>query len=248
VRKFPSYGVRQTARVLMLAATATVVVSAQGQSQRTIPIPERIAEMQHHFVDVTEVHEAIIRGDLAASLQPSARLSVLRSPAGMPESSTPFVEAIRQAGRRLVQVPTLTDASVEVASMLSQCGACHRSMTVFSTPQARSTPDVGGIVGHMLEHQRALDDLLIGLVVPSDGRWREGAARLETAALRPIDWPADRQLTPEIRRAEQTVHNLAQDAARASTAEERGRVYAQLLLTCGSCHGLHSRIWGPRSQ
>jgi hypothetical protein len=166
----------------------------------------------------------------------------------MPASSVKFIEGIRTAGRRIVQAPTLANATVEVTRMLRYCGSCHQSMSVFPARRTRTGPDLGGIVGHMLEHQRALDELLLGLVVPSDGRWRDGAERLKAAVLHPSDWPGDAKLTPEIRRAEAAVHDIADEAARATTPVEQGAVYSRLLMTCGSCHGLHARIWGPRSQ
>jgi hypothetical protein len=241
-----------TGRQFGVTSVAIVAISlslaAQQASRRSNEIPERIAEMQHHFVDVTIVHEAIIRGDLQATLQPAARLSTVTAPVLMPESSSKFLEGIRLAGRRIVAAPTLANATVEVTRMLRQCGSCHQSMSVFPARRTRTGPDLGGIVGHMLEHQRALDDLLLGLVVPSDGRWREGAARLRAAVLHPADWPSDAKLTADIRRAEETVHNIADEAARATTPTEQGAVYSRLLMTCGSCHGLHARIWGPRSQ
>ena len=95
---------------------------------------------------------------------------------------------------------------------------------------------------------RTLDDLLLGLVVPSDGRWREGAIRLRTAAMRPDDWPPPAELPITIRQADVTVHELADEAIRATSPLEQAPVYSKLLLTCASCHGLHARIWGPKSQ
>src|SRR5690349_16545378 len=159
---------RQIVGASVAIATLTLSVAAQQTSRRSSDIPERIAEMQHHFVDVTIVHEAIIRGDLQATVQPAARLSTVSPPALMPESSSKFIEGIRLAGRRIVEAPTLANATVEVTRMLRQCGSCHQSMSVFPARRTRTGPDLGGIVGHMLEHQRALDDLLLGLVVPSE--------------------------------------------------------------------------------
>lgn len=240
--------IRQTA---ILAATGAVVLltaPVAGRQTLPAPLPQRVAEMQYHFTDVSLVHEAIIRGELTAVLAPARRLSTVPAPARMPESSRRFVEAIRLAGQRIVQAPTIENATVEVTRMLRQCGACHQSMSVFPARRTPARPDVGGIVGHMLEHQRALDELLIGLVVPSDGRWKDGAARLGTAELRPENWPAGRELTAEVKQAEQAVHSLALEARKATAPLEQATVYAKLLLTCASCHGLHARIWGPRSQ
>jgi hypothetical protein len=234
-----------------LVASGTIMFTAAGPAgpqSLPPPVPARVAEMQHHFIDVSIIHEAIIRGELPATVQAAARLSTLPNPERMPDSSLRFVEAIRLAGRRIVQAPTLENATVEVTRMLRQCGSCHQSMSVYPPRRTPTGPDVGGIVGHMLEHRRALDDLLLGLVVPSDGRWREGAMRLRTAAMRPDDWPPPAELPIAIRQADVTVHELAAEALRATSPLEQAPVYSKLLLTCASCHGLHARIWGPKSQ
>jgi cytochrome c553 len=142
---------------------------------------------------------------------------------------------------------TLGEAAAPVATMLSQCGQCHRTVGVFPGPSTRNYPDVGGIVGHMLTHQRAVDELLQGLLIPSDSRWAQGAELLRTAELSRSDLPPDPKLTPELRRAEAAVHALADRAATATTAGDRAAVYVELATTCAQCHSLHRQIWGPRT-
>ena len=209
--------------------------------------PQRLEEMRHHFLQVTLVYEAVTRGDLAAVRAPATELSALPAPPGMPAGGAPFVEAIRAAARETLTATTLADAAVPAAHMLSQCGQCHRTAGVFPGPSARNYPDVGGIVGHMLNHQRAADELLQGLVIPSDSRWAQGAERLRTAELSRADLPSDPKLTPELRRAESAVHALADRAATASAPVERASIYAELSTTCARCHSLHAEIWGPRT-
>jgi hypothetical protein len=99
----------------------------------------------------------------------------------------------------------------------------------------------------MLEHQRAADELLQGLLIPSEARWRSGAERLRTAELLRSDLPADPKLTPEIRKAETAVHALANRAAAATATSERAAVYVDLATTCARCHSLHRQIWGPKT-
>lgn len=233
---------------LALVAALAASLAAQGAPGRSNEPLGRVAEMRHHFFDVTVVHEALIRGDLNATLQPAARLSTIAVPALMPESSHRFVESLRVAARRIVLAPTLGNAAVEVTTMLRQCGSCHQAMSVYPAPRTRTGPDLGGIVGHMLEHQRALDDLLLGLVVPSNGLWRTGAARLQTAVLHSADWPRGTELTAEVRRADELIHEMADQAATATTPAEQAPIYSRLLTTCASCHSLHARIWGPKTQ
>ena len=100
----------------------------------------------------------------------------------------------------------------------------------------------------MLEHQRALDELALGLLTPSDSEWNQGAGRLLVAALRSGDLPPD----PKTCDGEhQTGRNAGPPACRArrsgQTTETRSAAYASILATCADCHGLHRIVWGPRS-
>jgi hypothetical protein len=119
---------------------------------------------------------------------------------------------------------------------------------IYPAPIPSRRPDVGGVVGHMLDHLRAADELLQGLVVPSESLWRSGAARLRTATLDPRDWPPDAKLSANAREADAAIHALADRAERATTKNQRGAVYTELLVTCASCHSLHPGVWGPRSK
>lgn len=235
----------------LLAAGLVCLIGVSGvrlAGQQPLPSdPQRLAEMRHHFLQVTLVYEAVVRGDLAAVRVPATELAALATPPGTPDAALPILAEIRAAGRRAMVATTLAEAAAPAAAMLSQCGECHRSVGVFPAPSNRTYPDVGGIVGHMLNHQRAVDELLQGLLIPSESRWTQGAERLRTAELSRVDLPPDPKLTPEIRKAEAAVHALAGRAAAASTTTERAAVYVELATTCARCHGLHRQIWGPRT-
>ncbi|HEY7498157.1 MAG TPA: hypothetical protein VH740_06580 [Vicinamibacterales bacterium] len=117
-------------------------------------------------------------------------------------------------------------------------------MPVPATPKRA---DVGGIVGHMLEHQRAMDEMLEGLFIPSESQWTRGATRFRAAPLQRRSMPRDRKLTREILLAEERVHQLADRAIKAGGWSDRAEIYAQVLTTCANCHSLH-KVWGPRKS
>ena len=223
-------------------------VTGQSQTVQTSGPSTRLAEMQHHFLQVTQVHEAVIRGDLAAVAKPALELSRMPMPEGLPMEGGPFLAAIRRAGARAAVSPNLRSTTAATVTMLQQCAGCHRIAGVYPAPPSPKRQDVGGVVGHMLEHQRAADALLLGLIVPSEAQWKDGAERLATSVLHSSDWPPDRALTLEIRKAEVAVHALADRAARARSSDARAAVYADLLTTCASCHSLRARLWGPEDQ
>ena len=232
---------------LTLIASDQISLSAQGApTQSPNPIPSRTAEMRDHFSQVTKLHEALIRGDLGAMLAPAAELATTDPPERFAEMAVPFVEEIRRSARRAGTAPNLRSAAASMVTLLGQCAACHQAAGVYPSPASPRRPDLPMVVGHMLEHQRAADDMLQGLMMPSASRWIEAADRLETATLRPADWPSDSKLTAEARQADAAVHALADRARTATTARARANLYVDLVTTCASCHSLHRSVWGPR--
>jgi mono/diheme cytochrome c family protein len=203
--------------------------------------------MQHHFQQVTLAHEALIRGGLEEARKAAKNVAALAVPGGLTPALAVFVDRLRAAGDRASSAATVPIAATATAEMLATCGDCHRAAgTMPATPVVRR-PVLGGLVGHMLDHQRAVDALVAGLVIPSTSSWQEGARLLRIAALKRSDLPADPKLTAGIAKAEATVHALADRASEARDAGTRTRLYGELVATCSSCHRLHGLLWGPRS-
>lgn len=215
-------------------------------NQQVRSTPERLAQMQHHFTQVSLIHDAVIRGELPAVREPANRIAELEAPRDVSTSTARYVSAMRLAAKRAGDSQDLTSAASATASMLVSCGDCHRAAGTMPVPATPKSPAVGGLVGHMLEHQRATDEMLEGLFIPSESQWIRGATRFRAAALQPESLPRDRKLTPEIRKAEERVHELAGRAIRAGDWKDRADVYGQMLTTCAECHRLHSVVWGPR--
>jgi mono/diheme cytochrome c family protein len=226
------------------AAVSSLRSAATGQQIRSTP--ERLAQMQHHFSQVSLIHEAVIRGDLAALREPARQIAELERPREVPLSTVQHVSAMQLAAKRAADAPDLASAAAATASMLVSCGDCHRSAGTVPVPATPKRPSVGGLVGHMLEHQRAADEMLEGLFIPSTSQWNRGATRLRGAAVRPESLPRDAKLTPEIRQAEERVHQLADRALTTEGWRARAQIYGQMLTTCADCHGLHGLVWGPR--
>jgi cytochrome c553 len=100
----------------------------------------------------------------------------------------------------------------------------------------------------MLDHQRAADQMMQGLVVPSPALWNMGAQGLRTAPLSTSKLPKDPRLTAERASGEKRVHALADQAAAASETKDRVAVYGQVLAACAGCHSVHGTIWGPTQR
>jgi cytochrome c553 len=234
--------------VILAGAFMTRAADGTGQEPPLRPSIERQLNMRHHFAEVDRIHEAIVRGDLPAVRLPATELSRMAVPPGTITIAVPYVLAISEDAKAVVAADDLAGAARATASMLRQCGECHTTAKVSPLRPAPPAAAAGGLTGHMLEHQRAVDELLQGLVVPSASQWDRGAERLRTAPLRPGDLPQDPALAGSVRRADERVHQIAARAAVAATPAARANVYADLLTTCADCHSLHRRIWGPRGN
>ena len=230
---------------ILLGLTARFVVSAQQSQQRSLDsTPDRMVLMDHHFSNVSVLHTALIRGDLAAALRPARELAVMSVPPAVPAAAISHVEAIRAAARRAANATAIGDAATAAATMLQHCGECHRQVGVFPALREGGYETASNISAHMREHKRGLDQMLYGLVVPSSQQWLEGARRLSQAELESDKLPSDRAMTKTIREGETRVHEIAERATRADDAADRTRLYAELVTTCASCHALR-KDWGP---
>ena len=230
---------------VVTAIAARASETAPQQTKSLPSTPERLAEMQHHFADVVRVHEAVIRGDLASVRAPAMKVASVAIPTSVPESAAPFVVALRKAGQRAADAKSLPEAAKATVAMVDECAKCHRTVGVFPAVTTRRPPEIGGLLGHMLEHQLATDDLLVGLMVPSPSQFRTGADRLRAAPLRSNQLRRDPEMTKWIREADVRLHEIADRASLAGTNDERGRAYVEIMTTCAQCHSVHSKVWGP---
>jgi len=241
---------------LLLAAWLVAIVAATGPAPRQAtdqdsnevsgPISAiRRAEMQRHFGQASAVYDAVIRGDLDTAREEALALWSMPAPAGVAAAGAPFLDAIRMQGRRVSEASTVAQAAESVAGMLATCGDCHRVVGVGVVAYVPQRPVVGGIVGHMLEHEQAVTQMAEGLIAPSTTRWEAGARALTAAPLDHDELPPDSDLTPAVRSAESRVHAIAEQALTARDTDARVDVFANILATCSNCHSLHSRIWGP---
>jgi len=224
------------------AATAT-------PAQRTMqPDAERAALMRRHFGYAISIRDSVIRGDLAAVTLAATSLAQQDAPQGLPSVAGPFVAAMKEGAQRAAGAKNIVTAASESASILATCGNCHQTVGVRPAFPAPSASAPGGVVGHMLEHQRAAELMFQGLIVPSTALWREGTKALNVVPLRDRQLPRDSRWTPEIMRAEERLHRLAGDAVQMNDYATRAASYAQILATCAECHGLHQKVWGPSHE
>jgi cytochrome c553 len=201
--------------------------------------------MPNHFSEIEVARNAVIRGDVEDVRAPARWLWRHPPDASLPERSLPLLDGMRDAARAAAEASDIPAAAHAVARLAGACGRCHAAIDIRAILPTRAAPSVGGLVGHMIAHQRAVDHLHAGLVEPSDTLWAQGAEALDVAPLERRKLPPDAGLTGEIVAAETRLHDAAAHARRAATLDARIAAYAEVLSTCADCHGLHGRIWGP---
>lgn len=201
--------------------------------------------MKAHYRAVLSLQDSVIRGDLAEVGPAANALAGEATPPKLPAGAASYVEAMREAARRTARATSIEQAANGTASLLATCGDCHLAVGTRPAVIAPASSAVGGVVGHMLQHQQAIELMLEGLVVPSATTWQDGARGLKVAPLRRRELPADNRLTRQIATNEELVHRFADEAAAATDQSARITAYGQLLTTCASCHSLHRELWGP---
>ena len=250
---------RETARSSALRISALIgasfaAIASGGMPPTAAPsTPQSVARdtsrtalMQVHFAQVMVVHEAVIRGDLPAARERASWLASQAAPGALPEGWAPYVAVMHEAARRTAAASSVLEAAMGTAAMLKTCGDCHRGVgTMPAAPLDAPGSAVRGVVGHMLAHQHAADQMLQGLVVPSSTLWRAGAAGLSTPPLASADLPRDAKLGPEAKASEGRIHVLAGQAGRVDEPGARAVFYAQILARCADCHASHRKVWGP---
>jgi cytochrome c553 len=222
-----------------------ITVTPGFTRQSTLAQAGQSSIMRGHYAQVMAMHAAVIRGDVPAIAAPARellqRLGVPTNPPA-PEST---LNEMRFAARWAADTSNLAVAAAATASLLKGCGDCHRAAAVRAAAELPAATKVGGVVGTMLEHQRAAELMVQGLVGPSTTAWREGARTFAATPLHPKGLPAD---TAERKQMVLVEERLQRDVAKAADLEDgyaRAAAYASILAECSGCHAKHAKVWGP---
>lgn len=193
--------------------------------------PETTADrMLTHFAYGTEAHDAVIGGDLDRAKKAGVALAAMAPLPDTPESSLPFLAAVRVHAGALAEAPTLAEAARAVARLGQACGDCHAAVgrgprapkDEYGNPYAVPT-DV------MPRHQWAMLWVWYGVVSADAGAYDAGLAVLAEA---PTWDPRSENST--FAGLQKRVQELAVAADR--TPESRAALYGEVLATCTACH------------
>ena len=207
--------------------------------------PDGQATKEHHppgiFDQVLAMHHAVVRGDLRALRSPAAWFAEHGSTRSRAGETDVLEESLKLAAARAAAATDVSRAGAAVADLVGACGSCHETLQATPRLPAIARPGHTSIVGHMLRHEQAAEQMLHGLVMPSDSLWLQGTTAFAETPLKAGDFPVDFERGEKMARVEADVHQLAQSAFAAETLSSRARAYAQLLGTCAACHQRHAR-------
>ena len=229
-----------TLGAVLLANLAVLPGHAQTSNRYN---PLRATYMRAHFHQALLLHDAVARGDIAKARAEAAVLATISPTVPMPPGAEAFQGALTQAAREAAAAASLEDAADATATLFGTCGQCHKANHIRAAVPIGKESQVGGLVGHMLLHQKGADNLLEGLVAPSDAQWVEGVRVFASPKFDPHDMPG--KAKKAIEQAETELAVLAGHAAPAQRTRDRVDIYAKVIATCGNCHRTHGKFAGP---
>ncbi|NNM21241.1 MAG: hypothetical protein HKO55_08230 [Gammaproteobacteria bacterium] len=200
-------------------------------------LPESAARMHDYLAAVSQIKDAIIRGDLPGTHEPARWLAEHAAPEETPAGWHSHVEGVRVAARSMLTAKDFRAAAMLVTEMADTCGACHEGNRVtnnFAVPPAPG--DELAAVAHMQRHGWAADRMWEGLIGPSDVAWQQGTELLLETPLAAHEMGTDDNGAFRIRRWAMRVHELAADGRLAEDPGQRADIYAELLTICAACH------------
>lgn len=240
---------------LLILGLAAILVAC-GSSEKAgeepeaagtqVPAAEVVKHMHDHLARVQDTQHAVVRGDLEGARTAARWIADHEELAGLPDKVQPTIDAMKKGARDVVDANDLEGAGDGTASMAAACGSCHSSMAArpaFPATASQAKPS-NPTAAQMLEHERAVDMLYRGLVVPSDEMWKRGAEALKAAPLVADKFPQDAMLSREALNAQALTHEAAEKAAGAQTPTARAEVYGDLIGGCASCHAISGRVIG----
>lgn len=217
------------------AKSAAALQPLDGKPNPDMPPPGSSLDrvMRAHFKDALLIRQAVIAGTPDQAANPATILALIENLDDLPPGWREFVERMQQAARRITHDPSTAQAAAATANLGVACGQCHQQQggpTVSSEP-----PPAEGttIEQRMKRHAWATERLWEGLVIPSNEAWNAGSRALVDTPFPP---EVLRQGGAQARSAASDFKNLVARAPTKKTTEERAALYAELLVTCGTCH------------
>lgn len=207
----------------------------QQLDSETRPAGESRSPLAPHAVHGATIRDAVARGDLDAARNEADALIELATENGTSGPHTK-IGAMIAAAKRVRASKTTREAAEAFAALSQRCGDCHAAFITGPRSIPRAVPQDFPDPSGMRRHQWAAARLWEGLVAPSDEAWRSGALTLAEAPLEPTKLTPGMSPHPRVSTLAAEMHSLGRDAASVAAPEARVMVYAQIMMTCATCH------------
>lgn len=189
--------------------------------------------MRSHFHDALLIRGAVIAGAPERAVEPARMLALTDDLQELPAAWRDFVNRLQQDARHITPGASNAQVAAQLADVALTCGSCHEKLGGPNVSNGAPSLNATTLDARMKRHLWASEQLWQGLVVPSSEAWDAGAK-----ALRANPFPDEVLMSggPPAQRAASDLVELVAKTTRAKTNEERATLYAELLVTCGSCH------------
>jgi cytochrome c553 len=200
--------------------------------------------MQVHFLQITQIKDRVIAGDLSGTKTPARQLADDLVSDEVPLRWRAHVPAVRRAAEVVSAAEDLDAAARGAADAAAACGQCHLAVGVELTPTSEPEPLQDDTqFAYMMRHSWAVNRMWDGLIAPSDEAWQRGTRAFMEAPLH-----ADGASQAQVDLAER-VHGLAASAISQTDPAGRAGHFAAIIATCADCRGKASTtVAGPPPQ
>jgi cytochrome c556 len=189
--------------------------------------------MRAHFHDALLIREAVIAGRPDQAANPATVLALIENLDDLPAGWRSFVERMQQDARRITDSTSAAQAAAATADLGLACGLCHQQLggpkVQIEPPPAEGTT----LDERMQRHVWASERLWEGIAVPSADAWNAGARALSQSPFAPEVLKGG---GVHAKSAASDFVKLVANAPTRTTPEARAALYAELLVTCGTCH------------
>ncbi len=209
------------------ARAPSVALSSPPAAALPVKItPTAQTYMLNHFAQSEDMRRAIIGGDLPALRAAAEGVAKDEWTPNLRADWRPHVATVRSAARAAQTALSLEVGASAFADLGTACASCH--LLTGGPGSVRFPTPLAGGAELMVAHESATERLWHGLVAPSDAAWLEGAEELIAAPELASD-------VKEIATRAARVRDLAR-RSKAVAANDRARLFGDLLLTCANCH------------
>jgi cytochrome c553 len=232
-------GLALTAFVLSIFALVAVVSARQAGN------PSAVKRMHDHLTTLDTVQYSVVRGDLDDAKAAAQTLTDQLSMDGLPPDGQKHLSDLKAAAIAGTKSATVEDAGAQAGKMTASCGSCHAAL---GKPVKEAAPEKPtgqpSLKTRMIEHDYAVRLLAMGLRGPSDELWKMGVDSMKSAKLWTVTLK-DADLSKQVNDAEVAFRGLADKAGAAKDPAARASVYGAIVASCGHCHSLGGRVFGP---